>query len=109
MNGFLKVFTFAFASSALRYVFFAGIGYMLFYVVGRRVFLSRKIQARFPDSADYWREIGYSLTTCAIFGVVAGVIFSPEIRVHTALYFTVQQHGWIYFAATVPMSSCSSG
>ena len=65
MHNFFRVFTFAFASSAIRYVFFAGVGYIAFYTIGRRVLLHRKIQARFPQGTDYLREIAYSLTTSA--------------------------------------------
>jgi Delta7-sterol 5-desaturase len=103
MASFLRVFTFAFASSAIRYVLFAGVGYIVFYIIGRRVLLHRKIQAKFPRGADYVREIGYSLTTCMIFGAVAGIIFSPVISRHTALYFRVQERGWLYFVATIPI------
>jgi Delta7-sterol 5-desaturase len=103
MASFFRVFTLAFASSAIRYVLFAGIGYIVFYIIGRRVLLHRKIQARFPQGADYLREILYSLTTCVIFGIVAAIIFSPVVRPHTALYFRVQERGWIYFGATIPI------
>jgi lathosterol oxidase len=103
MNSFFRVFTFAFASSAVRYLFFAGIGYIVCYIIGRRVLLHRKIQARFPQGADYLREIVYSLTTCVIFGVVAAIIFSPAVSRHTALYFRVQERGWLYFVATIPI------
>jgi Delta7-sterol 5-desaturase len=102
MNSFFRVFTFAFATSAIRYLLFAGVGYIVFYIFGRRALLHRKIQARFPQAADYLREIGYSLTTCLIFGVVAAVIFSPGLRHHTALYFSVKERGWFYFVATIP-------
>jgi Delta7-sterol 5-desaturase len=103
MTSFFRVFSFAFASSAIRYVIFAGIGYLVFYIIGRRVWLHRKIQARFPQGADYLREIVYSLTTCVIFGIVAAIMFSPAVSHHTALYFRVQERGWPYFVATIPI------
>ena len=103
MNGFFKVFTFAFATSAIRYLIFAGVAFILFYIIGRRVLLHRKIQARFPQVTDYFREVGYSLTTCVIFGIVAAVIFSPAIKPHTALYFSVSDRGWLYFVASIPL------
>jgi hypothetical protein len=84
MASFFRVFTFAFASSAIRYLVFAGIGYTVFYVLGRRLLLHRKIQSRFPHGVDYLREIAYSLTTGVIFGVVGAIIFSPAVNRHTA-------------------------
>ena len=103
MNTFWRVFTLAFASSALRYLFFAGIGYLIFYVIGRRILWHRKIQARFPKAADYFREIGFSLTTCLIFGGVGGIMFSSVVQPHTMLYFRIADRGWIYFLITIPV------
>ena len=103
MNRILSGFAFAFASSLLRYLLFAGVGYAIFYVICRRVLLHRKIQERFPDTSDYLREITFSFTTCLIFGVVGAIIFSPIICPRTLIYFRVSQRGWPYFIGCIPV------
>ena len=60
---------------ALRYILFAGIVFLIFYVGFKRAFLFRKIQERFPKKADYVRDISFSLVTTGIFGIYFILIF----------------------------------
>jgi hypothetical protein len=56
---------------ALRYVFWAGIAWLLGYWLFKRRWFHRKIVARFPQSSEVWREVRYSALSMAIFGLVA--------------------------------------
>jgi Delta7-sterol 5-desaturase len=103
MDRIAKAFTFAFASSLTRYLLVAGAAYLVFYVFCRRVLLHRKIQRRFPNNTDYLREIIYSFTTCLVFGIVGGIIFSPWVCPHTFIYFKVEERGWLYFVGSIPV------
>lgn len=103
MSDFLRHFSFAFGSSFIRYSLFAGVGFVICYILGRHALSHRKIQARFPKSVDYFREIFFSLTTCILFGLVGAIIFSPAVRPHTALYFRIEERGWLYFVAIIPI------
>ena len=66
-----------------RYLFFATIAFLVFYVVLKKPLWFRKIQKRLPRLSDYGRDIAYSVVAMAIFGVVATVALyrSEERRV----------------------------
>ena len=53
----------------IRYCLFAGIAWLLAYVVFRNRWLHRKIIARFPGAEDVRRELGYSLLTLVVFEI----------------------------------------
>ena len=80
----------------IRYFLIAGIAFLIFYVFRQNKVSFAKIQPKFPKISDYQREIGYSLLTFIIFGLVAAVIFSPVIRPHTFIYTKISDHGWGY-------------
>lgn len=87
-----------------RYLLFAGIAFLLFYVIWRRHFFYRKIQSRFPKNTDYLREIAYSFLTIAIFSFIALLLFShPAIAPHTTLYKTIDARGWTYYLLVYPL------
>jgi sterol desaturase/sphingolipid hydroxylase (fatty acid hydroxylase superfamily) len=64
------------------YWIYAGIAWVLGYVLLRRVLARRKVMPGFPDRVDLWREIRYSMLTVMIYGLVAAV----------TLWMT--EHGW---------------
>lgn len=87
-----------------RYFLVAGLAFLTFYVVLRNTLSSAKIQRRFPQSRDYIREIGYSLTTISIFAFVPlFFIRNPTVAVHTNLYREISDHGWFWFIAAFPV------
>ena len=67
---FFKIAGVTSIDATLRYLLFAGIGWVLGYWWFRQRWAHRKIIPRFPASSDIRREIGYSLLTLAIFGLV---------------------------------------
>lgn len=74
-RSFLERSVFTTVEVGVRYFFFAGLAWMLAYVLFRRRWLHRKIIARFPGSSEVRRELGYSLLTLVIFGIMgAGTI-----------------------------------
>lgn len=82
----------------LRYFIFAGMAFLLTYVVWRTKLRGRKIQSRFPKNKDYRREIGYSILTIAIFAAVPVLlIFNDGIRPFTKYYTDIEQYGKLYF------------
>lgn len=81
-----------------RYFFFAGVAFLLWYVLLRKKISYKKIQARFPKWKDYGREISFSIATIAIFSLVPLLLLKdPAIRQHTTFYADVNQYGWGYF------------
>lgn len=85
----------------LRYIVFAGILYMLFYVWKRRDWVRFKIQQKFPKSTDIWREIGYSLLSMAMFAAVGVSIHYLHKAGYTKIYTDFSQHGIAYFIFSV--------
>lgn len=67
---FFKIAGATTVDATLRYLIFAGIGWVLGYWWFRQRWAHRKIIPHFPGSADIRREIRYSLQTLFIFGLV---------------------------------------
>jgi sterol desaturase/sphingolipid hydroxylase (fatty acid hydroxylase superfamily) len=87
-----------------RYSFFAGLAFVLFYLLFRRKWLYKKIQLRFPENKDYLREFGYSMLTILIFTTVTyPLIAVPSIAKHTTLYMDIAEYGWFYYFALFPV------
>lgn len=87
-----------------RYLVFSGIAYILFYVWKRRKWLHLKIQQRFPQSKDYWREIGHSTLTSLIFGLVAWLCLGTSFHQYTQFYGSISEHGLAWLLLSVPVT-----
>jgi Delta7-sterol 5-desaturase len=87
-----------------RYFIVAGLAFVFFYIVLKNKIVYKKIQARFPKGKDYAREIGYSVCTIAIFGLVPLLLIkNPAIEPHTTYYKNIGDYGWVYFFAAFPL------
>ena len=81
-----------------RYFFASGVVFLIFYVLFRNRYAGKRIQAKFPKTGDYYREIGYSMLTMTIFALVPTfLIFTPAIRAHTLILDSPFQYGAFYF------------
>jgi sterol desaturase/sphingolipid hydroxylase (fatty acid hydroxylase superfamily) len=81
----------------LRYIIFAGILFLIFYVWKKRELLYKKIQSQFPEPKRIWFEIKYSLSTFAVFATMACANFWLTKNGYTKIYFDIAEHGWCYF------------
>jgi len=87
-----------------RYSFFAGLAFVLFYVLFRQKWLYKKIQLRFPENKDYLREFGYSMLTIFIFTTITyPLIAIPSIAKYTTRYMEISEYGWFYYFALFPV------
>jgi sterol desaturase/sphingolipid hydroxylase (fatty acid hydroxylase superfamily) len=87
-----------------RYFIIAGLAFLLFYVLLKKLLAHKKIQQRYPKTADYIREIGYSILTISIFGFVpAFFIYNPAISKYTNFYRDINEHSMLYFWAAFPI------
>src|ERR1700677_463482 len=87
-----------------KYFVVAGIAFLLVYVALRKRIAWRKIQRRFPADKDYRREIVDSAISIFIFALMPILILRvPAIRVHTQLYGTAGERGWLYFFLVFPI------
>lgn len=88
----------------LRYAALAGIAFLVYYIIFRKLFFYQKIQQRFPKKADYLREFSYSVVTVAIFAFIAlELLGNPSIAPHTTRYENIHAYGWVYYFLAFPL------
>lgn len=85
-----------------RYFLLAGLAFFIFYYVLKNPFKNRRIQPKFPKSADYWRDIMFSLFTVIIFATMATIVFWV-IFPHTNMYRDIDEWGSFYYWLTIPL------
>lgn len=84
-----------------NYAFWAGLAWLLGYVLFRRRWAARKIIPAYPAAADIRRELGWSLLTVVVYGLVgAGTLWLAK-QGWTRLYWKLDAHGPLWFWATV--------
>lgn len=85
----------------LRYFFFAGIAYLIFYIWKKQKFTFHKIQPKYPDSKVMNREVLYSLLSLAIFAMIGGGVYWAKISGYTKIYSDFHAHSVWYFIFSV--------
>lgn len=90
---FLKTFSLI----SLRYLVFAGVLYLIFYIWKKREFFRFKIQQKFPDNKNIIREIGYSFLSLFIFAMVGSALFILRKHGYTKMYLDFSEHSLAYF------------
>src|SRR5688500_17349582 len=91
-------------TTAVRYLIFAGIAWLLGYILFRNRWLPRKIIPRFPENSDVRREIRDSMITVVIFGIVGVITILAAQRGWTQMYFRVGDHGWGWWWASIGLT-----
>lgn len=87
-----------------RYFLFAGLAFLIMYVLAKNKTGLKKIQSKFPRRKDYIREIGFSVISIFILALVPFLLISnPAIRPYTTWYKNIDQHGWWYFFLAFPI------
>lgn len=104
MDVFVRVGLMVAAESGIRYLLFAGIGWLLAYVIFRRRWRHRKIDPRYPSSSEIWREVRWSMLTVLVYGVVGALTFWVAKRGWTQMYFKVHERSWAWFGASVGLT-----
>ena len=89
--------------SIVRYVLFAGIAFLVFYVILKNKPVFQKIQQRFPTNKDFKREIFYSFVTFLIFSMAPLVLRHPFVKPHSKIYSDINAYGMVYFALVFPL------
>lgn len=81
-----------------RYLFFAGLAFVLAYVLINKFITHKKIQQRYPKLKDYVREIGFSVITIFIFAFIPLLLINNNsVRPFTTYYTNIAEYGWPYF------------
>lgn len=84
-----------------RYFFFAGIFYVVFYVVKKKAWSHLKIQEKIPPRKIMRMEVFYSTMTMLIFSVFAALIFMMIAAGMTKFYVDIHMYGVPYFIFTL--------
>jgi Delta7-sterol 5-desaturase len=87
-----------------RYLFYAALLYGVFYIWKRREWFYLKIQQKFPSDKDLRREIGYSILTSFIFGLMAWLFIGTPIVKYTQFYRDISAHGIGWLVLSVPLT-----
>jgi Delta7-sterol 5-desaturase len=80
----------------LRYILFAGLAYIVFYVWKRKLMTRFKIQKHFPATSQVKSELRYSLLSITIFGFFALTILWLSSHEWTLMYRDIHQYGYSY-------------
>ncbi len=100
-RSFLERSLFTTVEVGLRYFLFAGVAWALGYWLFRNQWFHRKIIARFPVSSEVRREIGYSLLTLVIFGLIGAATIAASRAGWTQMYWKVSDYGTSWFVGSI--------
>ena len=90
---------------AIRYTLFAGVAWLLGYVIFKRRWFHRKIIAKFPKNREIWREIGYSAISVVIFAMVSTFTIYAWHEGWTQIYRKVSKYGMWWFWLSIPVAA----
>jgi lathosterol oxidase len=85
----------------IQYALCAGLTFVAFYFIFRRLALPRKIQAALPKGSDIRREVSYSMISIGIFAGMGVLVLVLKRLGWTQFYSPVDRLGWGYFAFSV--------
>jgi sterol desaturase/sphingolipid hydroxylase (fatty acid hydroxylase superfamily) len=90
-----------FSISVLRYLIFAGVAYLIFYVWKRSDFFSMKIQSKFPGRELILAEIRNSFISLFVFALIGVGIYMLRKNGYTLIYLDFYQYSIAYFVFSV--------
>ncbi len=99
-----KIFFINFTLLTLRYIFFSGIAFGIFWVWKKKYFESYRIQNKFPERQKILTEVKYSLSTFIIFALVGVGIYIARNTGYTKIYLSISDYGYAYFFFTIVLS-----
>lgn len=85
----------------LRYFILAGVAFLSFYVIKKQAWRFKRIQSKFPQKKDYFREIIYSIITSFVFAGVGYLVFLTPAVNYTQAYFKIEERGVGYLITSV--------
>jgi sterol desaturase/sphingolipid hydroxylase (fatty acid hydroxylase superfamily) len=85
----------------VRYLLFAGLAFILFYVLWKKSKKSNKIQQRLATSKDFWREITNSLLNGFVFAFMGYLLMKTPLRNATKIYMDINEHTIIWLPLSV--------
>lgn len=86
----------------MRYVLFAGLTYLIFYVLRKNPW-HLKIQQRLPSQESVLTELKYSLSTIFIFSLVIQLTLFTPVRDYSQVYTDLDAYPMWYFWLSIPL------
>lgn len=80
----------------LRYAFWAGLAFLLFYKLLGAKIAHRKIQKRMPQRNRVFSEIEHSLVTAFVFALTGIGVYCLRQAGYTRIYLDFNEWGWVY-------------
>lgn len=90
----MQEYPYVFLNDFLRYALVAGLAYWMFYVLFKKRWLHRKIQATLLQNDQIWFEMKYSFSTIIIFSLVGFSILKLQKAGYTLIYDDVSKYGY---------------
>ncbi len=90
-----------FTISTIRYIVFAGLAYLLFYVIFKNKWLHKRIQQKFPGKENIFYEIKYSMPNMVIFGINGMFVVWASRQGWTHFYTKIADYGTAYFIFSI--------
>ena len=101
MNRLGKLFVGIALENWLRYLAAAGLAWLLAYVFFRKKWWHRKIIQRDPGAANVRRELGWSVLTVLVYGLVGTVTVLLGRGGSWRIYRDIDSRGWLWFGLSV--------
>jgi lathosterol oxidase len=86
---------------SIRYFGFAGVAFLILYLVGRKALERFKIQDRYPHKKNMFRELKYSVLSMGIFALNGVFVIACYNRGYTRMYMNFSDHSTGYFIFSV--------
>ena len=89
----------------IRYFVFAGIGFLIFYVLFRKKLKANRIQRELANSKDFKREILHSVQSSIVFGIVIILFIQTDLGAFTKVYTNLNDYPiwWIPVSVAVAL------
>lgn len=84
-----------------RYLFFASVAFLCFYVLFRKPLWFRKIQKRLPKLTDYGRDMAYSTVSMVIFGLIATLALYVLDDFNNVYRAPIEGWGAVWFGVSI--------
>jgi Delta7-sterol 5-desaturase len=86
-----------------RYFLFAGVAWLIFYVLFKNKWRNKKIQQHYPAKKQVRREIRDSIVSLCIFSMVFVILYVAAQNGYSRVYKKMDAIGWWYFWLGFPL------
>jgi sterol desaturase/sphingolipid hydroxylase (fatty acid hydroxylase superfamily) len=103
-SGWLYIALRGAASDGTTYLVFAGVGWVLGYLLFKRHLARRKVIQSYPARSEVYRELRLSLQTVLIYGLVLAATIWATRQGWTQLYWKIGEHSRAWFWGSIALT-----